>query len=99
MSKKRESWAVVASRAGRNPNEITLTLDEIKSLFCTKKDIENLAVTGDTGHCLSWLNRPFCWFEDALPRKRKVYRKMAKQMNFLRKLQGKKPLEKGEERK
>lgn len=78
-----------------NDKKITLNLDEIKSLFCTKKDIEAIAITGNNGSCLSWLNEPYCWFEDAFPRKRSVFRKMAKQMNFLRKLKGKKPVEKG----
>ena len=81
-----------------NEKKITLTLSEIKEMFCTKKNIETLAVTSE-GKCLTWLNPPYCWFEDSIITRRNVYRKMTKQMNFLRKLEGKKPIEKGDAKK
>lgn len=63
-----------------------------KKDLITKKDIEEIAITGQFGSCLSWLNNPFCWFEDALPKQRNVFRKMARQMNVIRKTNGLKPI-------
>ena len=80
----------------KTEQKITMTLDEIKSMFCTEKDINELAITGSYGSVVPF-NSPYCWFEDAIPSQRRVFRKMAKQMNFLRKVKGQNPIKKGEE--
>lgn len=76
-----------------NEKTITLTWSQVKSMFCTKADIEALAITGVHMPCVSG-NAPYNWFEGGMPRERSVFRKMAKQMNFLRELKGQKPINK-----
>jgi hypothetical protein len=71
--------------------KIQISIGELKSMLCTKHDIETLAM-GDIGSCLSWLNEPYCWFEDCIDTHRRIYRKMALQMNFMRRIDGKKPI-------
>ena len=72
--------------------KIILTLSELESLLCTKKDIEELAITGVHMPCVSGFNAPYSWFEGGMPKEREVFRKMAKQMNFLRKIKGQKEI-------